>query len=87
MVCKLEAGETQVPYPTDFIWLLETPELQDVRERGKPEESHVNQPKECKILKLFTFNNAEKKTQNKSRGFVAHSLYTGLKQKSAVPFP
>lgn len=58
VVHKLEAGEKQEPYKIDFVWLLGTPEFQDAREGGKLEESHVYQPKECKILKLFTFNNA-----------------------------
>lgn len=75
MLHKLEAAEKPVPYLIDFIWLLGMPEFQDVRESGKPEELHMNQLKERKILKLFTFNNAEKKKnqQNKSREFMVYS--------------
>lgn len=76
MVHKLDAGEKQVPYPTDFIWLLGMPEFQDSRKRGTPEESHVNQPRECKILQLFTFNNAEKKSNKINQGGLWLTSYT-----------
>lgn len=57
-------------------------------ESEKPEELHVNQLKECKILKLFTFNNAGKK--NKPNKINQESLLftpsRGLKQRSALLF-
>lgn len=88
MLHKLEAGGKQVPYLIDFIWLLGMSEFQDVRESGKPEESHMNQLKEHKILKLFTFNNAEKKKTNKiNQESLWFTLSRGLKQKSALLFP
>lgn len=88
MLHKLEAAEKPVPYLIDFIWLLGMPEFQDVRESGKPEELHTNQLKECKILKLFTFNNAEKKKTNKiNQESLWFTLSRGLKQKSALLFP
>lgn len=79
MVHRLQAGEKQVPCLTDFIWLLGMPEFQDIRERGKPEESHVIQPKKRKILQLFTFNNAGGK---KPRVFVAHSYISYIEDKN-----
>lgn len=62
MLHKLEAGEKQVPYLIDFIWLGYL--SSQMSESEKPAELHVNQLKECKILEFFTIMK-KKKTTNK----------------------